>query len=237
DGLPFGSTLTTSWTSLSGPGTVTFTNPNVTVTTATFSATGTYVLRLTANDSALSASDDITITVNDSVAPPTVQITASLDGSSVTEPTPVTGSVSDGAWTLEYSLGSADNQNNRVWTTFANGNGATSGTLGTLDPTMMLNGLYTIRLSATDQYGQISRTYLSVIVEKNLKVGNFTVSFTDLSIPVAGVPMEVTRTYDSRDKRVGDFGFGWTLGLRNIRVEKAGVIGLKWFESVFPDRK
>jgi len=96
----------------------------------------------------------------------------------------------------------------------------------------MLNGLYDIRLSATDQYGQTSRTRISVIVERNLKVGNFTVSFTDLSIPVAGVPMEVTRTYDSRDKRVGDFGFGWTLGLRNIRVEKSSVLGLKWYETV-----
>src|SRR5439155_21881655 len=85
---------------------------------------------------------------------------------------------------------------------------------------------------ATDQYGQISRTKVSVILERNLKVGNFTVSFTDLSIPVADVPMEVTRTYDTRDKRVGDFGFGWTLGLHNIRVEKSSVIGLKWYESV-----
>ena len=48
----------------------------------------------------------------------------------------------------------------------------------------------------------------TLIVECKLKVGNVTVSFTDLNIPVAGVPMEVTRTYDSRDKRVGDFGFG-----------------------------
>jgi len=97
---------------------------------------------------------------------------------------------------------------------------------------MMLNGLFTIRLSTTDSYGQTSRTSSSVIVEKNLKVGNFTVSFSDLNIPVAGVPMEVTRTYDSRDKRVGDFGFGWTMGLRNIRVEKSSVLGLKWYETV-----
>ena len=232
DGLPVGGNLTTTWSKVSGPGTVTFMNASVTVTGANFSATGTYVLRLTASDSALSASDDVTITVNDDVPAPTVEITAPADGASVTEPTTVTGSVSGGAWTLEYSLGSDDNPNNRVWTTFASGNGATSGTLGTLDPTMMLNGLFDIRLSATDQYGQISRTKVSVIVEKNLKIGNFTVSFTDLSIPVAGVPMEVTRTYDSRDKRVGDFGFGWTLGLRNIRVEKAGVLGLKWYETV-----
>src|SRR2546421_734854 len=43
--------------------------------------------------------------------------------------------------------------------------------------------------------------------------------------------MGVRRTYDSRDKRVGDVGFGWTLGLRNIRLEQCGMVGLKWCEG------
>jgi RHS repeat-associated protein len=231
DGLPLGNTFTTVWSQASGPGTVTFGNIHALVTGAQFSATGTYVLRLTANDGQLIATDDVTITVTD-FPPPTVQITAPADDASVTEPTAVTGSVSGGAWTLEYALDSDDTANNRFWTQIASGNGPASGTLGTLDPTMMLNGLFDIRLSSTDQYGQISRTKVSVIVERNLKIGNFTVSFTDLSIPVAGLPMEVTRTYDSRDKRIGDFGFGWTLGLHNIRVEKSSVVGLKWYETV-----
>jgi hypothetical protein len=59
-------TLTRSWTRVSGPGTVTFNPPNAASTTATFSAAGTYVLRLTASDSALSASDDVTVVVNPS---------------------------------------------------------------------------------------------------------------------------------------------------------------------------
>ncbi|HXM51466.1 MAG TPA: PKD domain-containing protein [Pyrinomonadaceae bacterium] len=233
DGLPAGSNLTTTWSAVSGPAAVTFDNPNVTITSAHFTATGTYVLRLTASDGQLSAIDDLTITVIDNLPPPVVEITAPADGGSVTEPSIVTGTVSGGAWQLEYSLGSDDNADNRVWTQFASGNGPISnGSLGTIDPTMMLNGLFDIRLSATDSYGQITRTKVSVIVERNLKVGNFTVSFSDLNIPVAGVPMEVTRTYDSRDKRVGDFGFGWSLGLKNIRVEKSGVLGFKWFETV-----
>ena len=232
DGLPAGN-LTTNWTKVSGPGAVTFLNPNLTITGVLFSTTGTYVLRLTAGDGVLSASDDITITVIDNVAPPAVAITAPTDGTSVTEPSSVIGSVSSGAWVLEYSLANDDNANNRVWTTIATGNGAIStAELGTLDPTMMLNGLFDIRLSATDSYGQTSRASIAVIVERNFKVGNFTVSFSDLNIPVAGVPMEVTRTYDSRDKRVGDFGFGWTLGLHNVRLEKSGGLGFKWYETV-----
>ena len=56
--------LTLGWTRVSGPGTVIFSAPAAAVTTASFSAAGTYVLRLTASDSVLSASDDVTVIVN-----------------------------------------------------------------------------------------------------------------------------------------------------------------------------
>src|SRR5207302_341229 len=72
DGLPSGSTLTTTWTKVTGPGTVTFVNANALNTTASFSLAGTYVLRLTASDTALSTTDDITITVQPQNQPPTV---------------------------------------------------------------------------------------------------------------------------------------------------------------------
>jgi serine protease len=70
DGLPNPpATVTTTWSKVSGPGTVTFGNPSAVDTTASFSVNGVYVLRLTANDSALSTSDDISITVNTSSNP------------------------------------------------------------------------------------------------------------------------------------------------------------------------
>jgi hypothetical protein len=56
--------VTTTWTKVSGPGTVTFGSTSAIDTTASFSVAGTYVLRLTASDSALSGSDTIQITVN-----------------------------------------------------------------------------------------------------------------------------------------------------------------------------
>jgi hypothetical protein len=70
DGLPTGSTLTTTWSKVSGPGTVTFGNVSAGSTTATFSAPGSYVLRLTASDTVLSNTDDTTIVVNPAPAPP-----------------------------------------------------------------------------------------------------------------------------------------------------------------------
>jgi hypothetical protein len=48
---------------VSGPGTTTFGNVNAVDTTATFSTSGTYVLRLSATDGQLSASDDVTVVV------------------------------------------------------------------------------------------------------------------------------------------------------------------------------
>ena len=74
DGLPDPpATVTTTWSKESGPGTVTFGDSSVVDTTASFSAAGVYVLRLTADDSELQASDTVTITVNTGdITPPTI---------------------------------------------------------------------------------------------------------------------------------------------------------------------
>jgi hypothetical protein len=53
--------------SIAAPGRVSFTDAGSPKTTATFSAPGTYVLRLTATDSELTASDTVTITVTPAV--------------------------------------------------------------------------------------------------------------------------------------------------------------------------
>jgi len=65
DGLPDPpAEVTVEWSTTSGPGTVTFGDANAVDTTASFSEGGTYVLKLTADDSALTGSDEVTITVN-----------------------------------------------------------------------------------------------------------------------------------------------------------------------------
>jgi hypothetical protein len=91
DGLPNPpGAVTTTWSKVSGPGTVTFADASAVDTTASFSAAGSYTLRLTANDSALTTSDDIVITVNGANQAPSVNAgpdqtitlpaNASLDG-------------------------------------------------------------------------------------------------------------------------------------------------------------
>src|SRR5437667_146639 len=56
--------LTTTWSQVSGPGTVSFSNASALNSTATFSASGAYVLRLTVSDGALTVSDGVAVTVN-----------------------------------------------------------------------------------------------------------------------------------------------------------------------------
>ena len=63
DGKPVGGTLTTGWTMLSGTGTATFATPSQANSTVTFSAPGSYVLRLSANDGEFQTNDDLTVTV------------------------------------------------------------------------------------------------------------------------------------------------------------------------------
>ena len=226
DGLPAGSTLSVTWSALSGPAPVVFSDPNALVTQATFGAAGVYVLQLLASDTQLQSTARVTITVLSSVAPPppppVVSFAGFADGQEITSPTPISGSVSAGSWKLEYSL--LDGSGNpTTFATFASGVApVTNSTLGTFDPTVLLNGQYVVRFSSTDNAGQTASTSSTVDVSRNTKVGNFTLSFNDLSVPLPGLPITVTRTYDSRDKRVGDFGVGWTLSVANVRVQKTG---------------
>ena len=188
DGLPIDSTLSFNWTKISGPGTVTFANASALQTTATFSATGTYVLRLTASDTELSATDDVTIT---QTPPPTAGISSPADGSTITTRTNFIGTVSEGStWRLEYSLN--EDGIAPTWTTLASGSTpVTNGLLGTFDPTVLLNGIYTVRLVATNAADQTSPSTSPRLVDGEQKVGNFSLSFTDLSVPMAGLPIEV----------------------------------------------
>ena len=52
---------TLAWSKVSGPGTVTFSPPDANNTAANFSANGTYVIRLTANDGVTNYTKDVTV--------------------------------------------------------------------------------------------------------------------------------------------------------------------------------
>ncbi|BCX50344.1 conserved hypothetical protein [Haloferula helveola] len=100
--------------------------------------------------------------------------------------------------------------------------------LGTLDPSLSLNGAYQLILSGTTTAGSFSEYSVPILIDGNLKIGHFALDFEDLSIPMSGLPLTVTRTYDSRSPQLGDFGPAWGVGLRSIRIRKAGLLGEGW---------
>jgi RHS repeat-associated protein len=158
---------------------------------------------------------------------PDVVIISPVTNSEISQVTTITGNAKDAAL-MEYTLAYSSVGKNQ-FTVFARGTTAVdNGPLGALDPTLMKNGLYDILLTATDTSGKTKTHMVTYRLTGEMKVGNFTVSFTDLSVPVSGIPVTVTRTYDSRNKAKGDFGIGWTIDIQSIKIEESQVPGSNW---------
>lgn len=77
-------TLINIWTKISGPGTVTFADPNSLTTSVSFSLAGTYVLRLTSNNGVNSSYDEMTVTVGSGAATKLIVVNSSPSGVSMT---------------------------------------------------------------------------------------------------------------------------------------------------------
>ncbi|MEE9533776.1 MAG: hypothetical protein V3W06_05115, partial [Acidimicrobiia bacterium] len=151
DGLPNPpGVVTTTWSKISGPGTVTFAAPNAVDTTADFSTAGTYVLRLTADDSTLTASDDVSITVNTPLPPPPNQAPSVSAGPDQT--ITLLGSASLSGTVTDDGL---PNPPGTVTTTWSHVNGPGTVTFAAptaVDTTASFSeaGIYVLRLTADD---------------------------------------------------------------------------------------
>jgi RHS repeat-associated protein len=144
DGLPQGSVLALQWSVVSGPGSVVFSDPAKAISTATFTTAGEYVLKLTASDGQLSASDTLVVTVVPDNKPPTVDAgpdqtielpdPAFLKGV-ITDDGRPTGVTVTSTWRLVSGPGPV---------VFGNANAPVT-TASFTNP-----GVYTLRLTATD---------------------------------------------------------------------------------------
>jgi RHS repeat-associated protein len=225
----FGAGISVGGAAAGANGPITVTSPTTATAQLTISSGATLGVRVpitvtTGAEVASWTSPGFFVLSNVTGSAPTVTINSPMEGSEVTALTTVTGTVVSpnlAYWTLSYQ-----GSGSTIFTQFATG---TTGTVsGMFDPTMLLNGMAQIQLSATDQSGQTSTTVVDVVVTRNVKIGNFTLAFTDLNIPVAGIPIQVIRTYDSRIKASGDFGFGWSLSYNTVKVESNGLVGDNW---------
>ncbi len=150
---------------------------------------------------------------------PNVAIASPTDGATVTTFTDVTGTVADqhlASWSLDvYTLDGVQVKHIAGGTTPVN-----NALLGTFDPTLLANDTYDLRLTATNTGNHTSTVDQEISVAGNLKLGNFTLSFTDLTVPVSGIPITVTRTYDTLNAGTSeDFGYGWQLEFGDTNLQ------------------
>lgn len=173
DGKPSGSQLSYVWNKVSGVGNVTINDANTLHPVLSFSAAGTYVLRLTVSDGALQSSDDVSINVS-SNTPPVAnfvsavnQLTVQLTDTS----TDADGSIAQRLW--NFGDGSTDTSANPSHTYAAAGS-------------------YNLSLTVTDNAGASHTKTVAITVAttpvNQPPVANFTVtanallaSFSDAS--------------------------------------------------------
>ncbi len=96
--------------------------------------------------------------------------------------------------------------------------GDTAGALGALDLTFAPNGIYDLELRVQGGGRQASAS-VRVKLDSQLKIGQFSFSEQDLVIPVSGLPLTVTRSYNSMNTRSGAFGQSWTYALNDMDVQ------------------
>lgn len=107
-----------------------------------------------------------------------------------------------------------------VTTLAKNVHGGSGATLATLDTTLLENGSYIIQLQGTDNTGNQVDSEILVTVAGDNKPGRVTFTVNDFTLPVAGLPIQIGRTYDSLNRgQSGDFGNGWSLSLASPRLE------------------
>jgi RHS repeat-associated protein len=163
-------------------------------------------------------------------AAPSVTLHAPADGAEVTSPAEVRATVSDpnlAEWLLAVRPANSPDAEPTV---IARGNAAVADAqIGRFDPTLLINGQYALILRATDASGNVGSDSVVLRVTGDMKVGHFSLTFEDVSIPVAGIPIRVTRTYDTRQRGESlDFGHGWSVDYQNVRVRESAKPGLSW---------
>ncbi|MBZ8178549.1 RHS repeat-associated core domain-containing protein [Oscillatoria salina] len=146
---------------------------------------------------------------------PVAILAPQISDNPITAPTDIIGTVTDEG-EVNYILEIAP-QKGGEFVEIARGNTSVNDAkLGKFDTSLLENGSYILRLTATDSGGNSAIDEVIVDVTGELKLGNFQLSFTDLEIPVAGIPISLTRTYDSLGaNRSDNFGYGWRLEFRD----------------------
>ncbi len=212
----------------------------LTAGSATFAApaAGVHTVRVTATGSAVNGQTpapqtrELILTVRDAsdTTAPVAAITSPATDTEVLQPVPVIGTASDARFAYYQLLLKPAGAAASAWVEIRRGlSPVTAGTLGTLDPTKIANGVYDLGLNVVDVNGRASSAQVTIEIARDRKIGQFRISFTDINASAAGLPLTLNRTYDSLKKDIqGDFGFGWSADANDTSVRKNMVLGLSW---------
>ncbi len=220
-----------SWVSI-GAGTDAKSNVALASIDSTLLANTTIVFRLLAyNTNGRGAVTTVVFNPRDT-ATPKIAFTAPVVGSEISYQTEIRATIDpDGGtidrWILDYAQAAEVSLEllsdpSVKWTEMTRGNTAkTNAAIGTLDATMLRNDSYVLRIRAWNTNGRGYQLGGIFNVTGQSKLGNFRVQFTDLSIPLQGIPIQVTRIYDSLETgRFNDFGYGWSLALGDADIRE-----------------
>ena len=191
---------------------------------------GAHQIGASATDSVRTITSAATYSVRDLADStlPVALITSPADDAEVTAPVDVVGTAS--ATNMAYYQLLLRLAGNTAWNEIARGTTAVSnGVLGKLDPTQLANGIYEMVLVVTDANGNKQSSFRTIDIYRDMKIGQFSITFEDLNVDAAGIPIRVTRTYDTRKKAENlDFGYGWTVDYQSVQLRKNMVLGLQW---------
>jgi hypothetical protein len=168
-------------------------------------------------------------------AAPIVVLDSALHSARLSAPTEIRATVADSnldEWLLELlpfstdptsasTLSPGGRGQGEGGTTLATGTGTlTNAALTTLDTGKFANGIYRLRLTASDLAGRVSTSEALIEIASATKPGQFVRRETDLSVTLDGVTLDLVREYDSlATANPGSFGPGWRLALRDLDLQ------------------
>jgi len=196
--------VTTLWSKVSGPGTVTFGDANAVDTTATFSTLGTYVLRLVASDGEMAAFSEVTIIYTTNQAP---NVNAGVDQTvGIVDVTMLNGTVTDDGLPAPPAI-------TTLWTQVDGPGTATFGNASSLSTTVSFPviGTYVFRLTANDGELEGYDEVTIEVVEGSVNQTPVVNAGPDKTIYIGGtVTLSGTATDDGKPNPPGTITVLWT---------------------------
>ncbi|MEW8539447.1 MAG: putative Ig domain-containing protein [Candidatus Thiodiazotropha endolucinida] len=155
--------------------------------------------------------------------PPVVELVSPATATTITSLTDIIGTAQDDNLAEVWLAYKRADQNDAEYIDLYRGSRSFDNEIiANLDPSLLVNGIYHILLQATDSNNNVMGRRASVFVDGDRKVGHFSFTVEDLELSLVGIPITVSRTYDSRRRTEAlDFGYGWTIDYQNVRLEES----------------